>query len=578
MPCQDEQERTNVINRIRDWWGGQAMNNRVILAASAIGGLIALIGFITWANTPEYRLLYTGLSATDANTITDKLKESNVPYRLSAGGSAIEVPQAQHDEVMLKLASLNIQPTNGDAAWGAEKDSAQGASMVATQAVEDENIRKSRENEVSRIISHMQPISTARVMYTPGDATPYSVDVDKHDASASVIVNTRQGQTLSDENVQAIVRLVQMAFKGLSDQKITVSDTRAQMLWDGTQSGRYGESMLSKQQRDEERRQTASLQAALNQVWPNKTVVHVHVEKSRDHRITHKTTTEEGPIASSTKELEEYKGASADAANVAAGASANGVGAASPGVGGLPVSPKGIPGYVAGGGEPGGNYTHETKTETRAPSIVDTTINEDPGKIEKFTVSALVDKAVPADEIPKIQSMLASAIGVTPNDPTQARQVVVEQVAFETPKPEIDTRQSENIARIVSLLVPLALMVVCFALLARALRMPMRVPSGRQLALQGAGGAQMMLDSNGDPRAINGMVGDDGAITQRVPGDALTNGSSEAIGVPVGDKSPKTYGVIEETFDSHLESILHMTRSKPETVSALLKSWLSDDS
>ncbi len=560
-----------MIDRIRDWWDGQAMNNRVILVAGALGGLIALIGFITWANTPEYQLLYTGLSATDANSIADKLKESNTPYRLSAGGSAIEVPQAQHDEVMLKLASLNIQPTNGDAAWGAEKDSTQGTSMVATQAMEDENIRKSREGEVSRIISHMQPISTARVMYTPGDATPYSVEVDKHEASASVIVNTRQGQTLSDENVQSIVRLVQMAFKGLSDQKITVSDTRAQMLWDGTQSGRYGESMLSKQQRDEERRQTASLQSALNQVWPNKTVVHVHVEKSRDHRTTHKTTTEEGPVTSSTKELEEYKGTSSDAGRVAAGATANGVGAASAGGGG-------IPGYAAGGGEPGGNYTHETKTETHAPGTVDTTISEDPGKIEKFTVSALVDKAVPADEIPKIQAMLASAIGVTASDPTQSRQVVVEQVAFEVPKPETDTRQSENISRIVSLLVPLALMVVCFILLARALKMPMRIVGGPQLALQGAGSAQMMLESGGAAYmgggAASGRTGENGALIV----GSITNGKSEIIGVPVGEQGPKTYDVIEESFDSHLESILHMTRSKPETVSALLKGWLSDDS
>ena len=561
------------MNRFRDWWDGLAMNNRVILGASVAGALIALIGFVTWANTPEYRLLYTGLSATDANTITDKLKESNVPYRLSSGGSAIEVPQSQHDETMLKLATLNIQPSNGDAAWGMEKDPTAGSSMVSSPAMEDENIRKARENEVSRIISHMQPISTARVMYTPGDSTPYSVDVDKHEASASVIVNTRQGQNLSDENVQAIVRLVQMAFKGLSDQKITVSDTRAQMLWDGTQSGRFGQNMVSKQQRDEERKQTASLQAALNQVWPGKTVVLVHVENSRDHRTTRKTTSEEGPVTSSTKDLEEYKGASSDAARVASGATANGVGAPTPAAGG----PPGISNYVSGGSEPGGNYTHESKTETRAPSITETTTSEDPGKIEKFTVSALVDKAVPAEELPKIQSMLASAIGVTPNDPTKARQVVVEQVAFEVPKPEPDTRQSDNMARIVSLLVPLALMVVCFALLARALRLPMRMANGPQLALQGAGGGggQLMLDSTGAafPRA-GSTVGAEGGV----PGTALTTSRSEAIGVAVGDQGPKVYDVIEESFDSHLESILHMTRSKPETVSALLKGWLSDDS
>ncbi|HLJ53637.1 MAG TPA: flagellar M-ring protein FliF C-terminal domain-containing protein [Chthonomonadaceae bacterium] len=557
-----------MINRIRDWWDGLATNNKVILAATAVGGLIALIGFIAWANTPEYRLLYTGLSATDASTITDKLRESNVPYRLSAGGTAIEVPQAQHDEVMLKLASLNIQPTNGDAAWGDDKDSAQSSSMVPTPAMEDENIRKAREGEVSRVIGRMQPISTARVMYTPGDASPYSVDVDKHEASASVIVNTRQGQTLSDENVQAIVRLVQMAFRGLSDQKITVSDTRAQMLWDGTESGRYGENMLSKQQRDEERRQTASLQAALNQVWPNKTVVHVHVEKSRDHKVTHKTTTEEGPVASSSRETEEYKGAGVPTPLAAAGATANGVGApAAPAAGG------GIPNYVGGAEQGGGAYTHETKTETRAPSTVDTTINEDPGKIEKFTVSALVDKAVPADEIPKIQSMLASAIGVTPNDPAQERQVVVEQVQFEVPKPEPANANSDNIMRVASLLVPLALMVVCFILLARALRVPMRVVPGPRLALQGAGGLGAMLEGGMPGHAITGRMDEHGDPV----GDALALTATEIIGVPVGDRGPKTYDVIEEAFDSHLESILHMARSKPETVSALLKTWLADD-
>jgi flagellar M-ring protein FliF len=560
-----------LLNRIRDWWEGQATTNRAILIASGVGGVIALIGFIVWANTPEYGPLYTGLSASDANTITDKLKEWNVPFHLLAGGTAIEVPQAQHDEVMLKLAGQNIQPTNAEASWGAEKDSTQGNTMVATQAVEDENIRKARENEVSRIISHMQPISTARVMYTPGDASPYSIDADKHEASASVIVNTRQGQQLSDENVQAIVRLVQMAFKGLSDQKITVSDTRAQMLWDGTQSGRYGENMLSKQQRDEERRQTAGLQAALNQVWPNKTVVHVHVEKSRDHRTTHKTTTEDGAVASVTKETEEYKGQSGDAARVAAGATANGVGA--PG-----APPIGIPTYPAGGGEPSGNYTHETKSETRTPSITDTTIQEDPGKIEKFTVSALVDKSVPTDDIPKIKTMLATAIGVTANDTTQSREVVVEQVAFEVPKPERDTTQADNITRILSLAVPLALMLICFVLLARALKTPMRLAPGRQLALQGAGAGAgapaISFDANGAPLAIAGTAGEDETVVNGI----LVKAKSPVIGVPVGDSGPKTYDVIEEAFDSNLESILHMARSKPETVAGLLKGWLSDES
>jgi flagellar M-ring protein FliF len=534
-----------------------------------VGGLIALIGFVTWANTPEYGPLISGLSATDANTITDKLKELSVPYRLSAGGTAIEIPQTQHDEVLIKLAPLNIQPSNGDAAWAMDKDSTQSNPMVSSQTAEDDMMRRKHEADVSRTIGHMQMINSARVMYTPGDSSPYSIEVDKHEASASVIVNVRPGQNLSEENIQAVVRLVQMAFSGLSDQKITVSDTHAHMLWDGTQSGRFGENMLSKQQRDEERRQTESLQAALNQVWPNKTVVHVHVEKNRDHRTTHKTTTEDGAVASTSKEIEEYKGASGDAAKVASGASANGV--AAPALGGL-----GIPNYAGGGSEPSGNYTHETKTETRAPSTIDTTIQEDPGKIEKFTVSAFVDKAVPSDDIPKIKAMLASAIGVTTGDPTQAREVVVEQVSFEVPKPQVDNQQPVNVTQMLSLLVPLALMSVCFILLARALKLPMRVISGRQLALQGAGTSSglMSFGSNGSQLALTaGSDGEDDFM-----GGALATSKSTAIGVTTGVGGPKTYDVIEEAFDSNLESILHMARNKPETVSALLKGWLTEDS
>ena len=38
-----------------------------------------------------------------------------------------------------------------------------------------------------------------------------------------------------------------------------------------------------------------------------------------------------------------------------------------------------------------------------------------------------------------------------------------------------------------------------------------------------------------------------------------------------------TYEVITEQFDANLESILHFSRSKPEMVARLVKSWIVED-
>src|ERR1051325_1610692 len=108
------------MNRLRDWWDGLGLNNRIILIASAVGGLVALIGFIAWASTPEYVPLFSGLSAQDSNAITDKLRESGVPYRLQAGGTAIEVPASQHDELLIKVIGQGL-PTQSSAVPGYDR-------------------------------------------------------------------------------------------------------------------------------------------------------------------------------------------------------------------------------------------------------------------------------------------------------------------------------------------------------------------------------------------------------------------------------------------------------------------------
>jgi flagellar biosynthesis/type III secretory pathway M-ring protein FliF/YscJ len=79
----------------------------------------------------------------------------------------------------------------------------------------------------------------------------------------------------------------------------------------------------------------------------------------------------------------------------------------------------------------------------------------------------------------------------------------------------------------------------------------------------GGGGGQLdMMVGEGDP---SGM---------RV-GDALAGGSQVLALAP--EEQVHTYEVIAEAFDSNLESILHLAKSKPETVAVLIKSWTTEE-
>jgi hypothetical protein len=56
--------------------------------------------------------------------------------------------------------------------------------------------------------------------------------------------------------------------------------------------------------------------------------------------------------------------------------------------------------------------------------------------------------------------------------------------------------------------------------------------------------------------------------------DATTG---EPLGLVVGSNEPKVYDVIEEAFDGQLESILHLSRNKPEMVAMLLRGWTAKE-
>jgi flagellar M-ring protein FliF len=558
-----------VLNRAREWWERLGRTNQLTLVLTTVGVLVALIGFVAWASTPEYVPLFSKLSAQDAMSIRDKLAESGVPNRLTQGGTTIEVPAQSVDEMKMKMLSQGL-PQSSTATAG---DDLKGINTMAmTSKMEEETLNSLLEKRVSRSIMSMDAVANATVHFAAGDESPLLLS--NHDSTASVLVTCKPGHTLSDENVHAILRLVQMSCTGLQEKNISVVDSQGEMLWDGQHGGMAGGADIAKQQRAIETSTRAELQAALNLVCgPRSSVVTVHAELNNDDKQEHKITSEPGSVVSKTTENESLNGAGSVNGKAALGAMGN--------VNGVSPAQPGVPNYQAQTKEPDANYKHETGQITYEPSKTDTITHVGQGKIEKMSVSVLLDKnkykdpVALADTEAKIKETVATTIGIAPNETTTTRLVSVVAMPFDHTQEIQDAqageqqRRAELIRQLAALLVPFAIMAIALFVLARALRKPNALALSGMPALAGAGAGRssLLLDASGVPipgQRIGGvgeMEGEDGPL-------ALLNGVTPS----------NTYEVIEEAFDSQLESILHLTRSKPEMVAALFKGWVNEDS
>ncbi len=549
-----------MLNRLREWWEGLGRSNQLIAGGAAVASLVALIGFMAWAGTPEYVPLFSNLSAQDASAITDKLKEANVPYRLLGGGTAIEVPAQKRDEMRMKLVSENL-PQESSATMG--YDVLKEASVSTTSGMEDQIIIRAHEGEIAKSLLKLSQVAGAIVHIAPSKDSPFADS--KVSASASVVLTLKSGQTLDGDNVRSVLRLVQMSYPGLGEDKITITDSHAMLLHDPMHAN--GDTAdIHKQEIARSQEESAKLQSHMDHVYgPNKVQVLANVELNPDRKNSEKVEVTPGVVTDQHSETEKLQG-SPETAAPAVGATANGGATAGA-----------IPTYDKKDAAGSGTMTHEIASKTVTPTVEKSTTVTAPGRIEKYTVSALVDTRVPADQIEAIKQSLSAAIGVTPNDPT--RMVTVAQVPFdhtadeEAAKEASAARAAENNARMLTSLVPLLLMAASLFLLYRALRKPTPQFGGPQLALAGAG-------MDGDMMALEpGMMAydEDG---NPLPGQtvaSLLDPNINAIGISTATGDPRTFEIIEEAFDAQLESVQHLVKSKPETVAALIKGWTSED-
>jgi flagellar M-ring protein FliF len=259
-----------------------ASRKLTILAAAGIT-LLSIALAVVFINQPEYKVLYTNLSAEDAGQITARLQEKKIPYQLSPTGDMISVPSEKVSELRLELAASGL-PKGG----GVGFEIFDTKNLGVTEFVQQLNYQRALQGELTRTINSLDEIQQSRVHLVIPKKSLFSEDQKK--PTASVIVRLKNGRNLSDPQINGIAHLVSSSIEGMSPRDVMIVDSSGKVLSKVTEGGELAQ--LSNSQieykKNVEKDLTSRITSMLEKVVGEGKAV-VRIAADLDFRVMEKT-------------------------------------------------------------------------------------------------------------------------------------------------------------------------------------------------------------------------------------------------------------------------------------------------
>ncbi len=261
-------------SQIKEILVGMPPSRRIAIVLFVGVVVSSLVGLMMWTGQPEYRVLYSGLSQSDAGAVVTRLREQRVPFQYDEAGGVVKVPAGKIHETRLALAGENL-PAGG----GLGFEIFDRSSLGVTNFVQKVNFLRALQGELARTISLLRTVDSARGHIVMPDRSLFSDE--KREPSASVVVNLAGGANLQRGQVKSVVHLVASAVEGLESKNVTVVDTSGNILAGG-QEDSEADFLTASQQEFEvslERRLERRIETMLaNVVGPGQVVARVDVD------------------------------------------------------------------------------------------------------------------------------------------------------------------------------------------------------------------------------------------------------------------------------------------------------------
>lgn len=529
----------NNLEWVKKFWSSKTspQKTNIIIVTAVFVATCALI--FSWASRPDYKPLFTNVSSKDASSISKKLQEEKIPYKLEDEGNTILVPQRYLYETRLKLAGSGL-PESGTVGF----ELFDKMNIQTSEFVENINYVRALQGELSRTILSIQEVKAARVMLNLPRESIYMEESTL--PTASVVLSMGSNKGLSQEQIQSIAYLVASSVKNLKPENVTIVDEKGSLLYAPEMAGAgFSSSTHFQMQKNKERDLETKVQTAMDRIFgAGKSLIKVNVEMEFDKQTIEKDTYEPvdknlGILRSAQENSETYvEGASATPSprpTASPAAAGGGTAATSAGLYGT-ASTKPVydqKNMVR-------NYELNKSHEQRVVA---------PGKIKRLSCGVFLDKAIALDEAGKknIYEVLESSIGI---DKTRGDIIKIHSFAFNTDywdqqkKAMADDEKRSSIYRILRLGSP-AVAVLIFIIF--YLLMLKRLPKGGSLAPVQAGKAPQAMLKDGQTGPIARLAGPpaDSTIYFGASGDNAAKPDADSLKKMAAENPQRLAGVIE---------------------------------
>ncbi len=523
----------SILQQLRQLWSQLGINQRVTLAVTAAAVLAGMAALVAWSQRPQMQLLYGRLSPKDISAVMASIQELGVKSEMGANGTAVYVPSDQVHKIRMALAAKGVPSGEGVGFEIFDR-----ANFGVSDFIQRTNYSRALQGELSRTISQLQGVRSARVMVVTPENRLLFTDA-RTKPTASVFIEG----ALNTEQVNSIRFLVANSVEGLKAEDVSVVDNRGQNLTEGLRDDPImgqasGQIRLRRSVEDYFANKVDTMLTKV--LGAGNSVVRVSAELETEAlskneekfdpegQVIRNETSQED--VTTTNETEAAAGATGTTSNTpaAAGAAADG----------------------ANGTKKVSDMNKKTKTTSFEINKVVTNAVKAPGSVKMLTVAVLVapdplvekeKDAAKKDKLREdrksmLRGVVANSLGVAQKDIKS--NVSIEEMPFQA-SPKQDESIVETLTRNSDLLRDAGAVLVAVILFGAFVRM-LRSTKPDQIPME-------MLTASSDTEAAHALPG---------------GRSSSGLTVP----QPVTVDLIND-----------MIRRKPENVGAALRSWMDSD-
>ncbi len=216
-----------ILKDIKKLWDGLELTQKLVIMLLLIASIFTISFVAIKSMEPDWGVLYSDLTETDANAVIESIKKSGYPFKLSDDRKTILVPLKAKEELRLLVAQNDVI-----------QDSNPGFELLnklqfgATDFQNKLTRQRIFQDELTKTIEKIRGIQKARIQIAEPDRSVFS---DKDEApSASVMLILAPDSKLKSDKIKAIKNLVAYGIPRLVPERVFVTDQNGVNLSDET--------------------------------------------------------------------------------------------------------------------------------------------------------------------------------------------------------------------------------------------------------------------------------------------------------------------------------------------------------